>query len=134
MNDKVSPLLHGRKTNTPLDLTIQKLYFLFPLTDKHVEFLNTIIYKDDFFWINYWSLTHTLYGIFWGLMHRFVNKQFFSLRNFLGIHTAFEIWELWAGGYFTGLHPVTIQELLDVVMDTVFGVVGYYIGYNILTR
>lgn len=123
----VSPLLHGKETGTPLDLTIQKLYFLFPLSKKQVEFLNTIIYKDEYFWINYWSLTHTGFGMFWGLMNKLVHPKIFSLHNFVWFHTIFEIWELWAGGYLTGKQPLTIQELLDVLMDSLFGIFGYYI-------
>lgn len=120
-----SPLLHGQKTKTPLDLITERLFFVFPLNDKQIQFLNTIIYKDDLFWINYWSLTHTLFAMIWALIGKII--PVFNLKNYLIFHTTFELWELWAGGYLTGEHALTIQELVDGLMDTLFGIVGFYI-------
>ena len=31
---------------------------------------------------------------------------------------------MWAGGYFTGQHQLIIQEVIDGVMDTLFGLIG----------
>ena len=133
-----SPLLHGKITNTPLDLVTKRLYFVVPINNKTIDFLNTIIYKDNLFWINYWSLTHTLFGIFWGILGRLTKQiglatsSLFGIWGYLMIHTLFEIWELWAGGYFPHcLDPnkkfnFNINELIDVLMDTLFGLMGYW--------
>ena len=91
---KTSPLLHGQQTGTPLDAITNRLFFIWPLSENHVEWLNTTIYTDDLFWINYWSLTHMLYGFLWGLF--FYNYGFWvALFSFLVTHTIFEVWELW---------------------------------------
>ena len=124
---KPSPLLHGRRTGTPLDRTLEKLYFVFPISDAQAQHLNTVIYGDRLFWINYWSLTHAFFGFLWGLMS-FALPDLFSLGTYLVVHTMFELWELWAGGYLTGQEPLTVQELMDVLMDTLFGVAGFYLA------
>jgi len=42
-------------------------------------------------------------------------------------HTLFELWELWAGGYLTGETPLILPEIVDIIMDTVFGLLGIYL-------
>lgn len=121
-----TPLLHGSKTHTPLDLITENLYFIFPLNPDQVDFLNTIIYSDKYFHINYWSLTHLIFGIFWGIMHIFL-PNIFSILNYFLFHTIFEFWELYAGGYLTGEHPIIIPEIIDIIMDTLFGLIGILI-------
>lgn len=121
-----SPLLHGQVTKSPLDLVTERIFFIIPITARQVQFLNRIIYRDNLFWINYWSLTHTFFGLLWGLLHLFW-PRLFSIRNYIIVHTIFEIWELWAGGYFTGKHPLIIQEIVDLIMDTLFGLLGVYL-------
>lgn len=117
-----SPLLTGYKTNTPLDLITYNLYFLFPLTQEQVNTLNTVIYSDEYFHINYWSLTHLFGGIIWGILNYFYPK-IFSLTNYIILHTIFEIWELHS--IHLPLNELTIQEIIDIIMDTIFGVVGF---------
>ncbi len=127
---KPSPLLYGRETGTPLDLITERLFFVWPLSKRQIEWLNTVIYEDRLFLINYWSLTHTFFGFLWGLA--FPSP---SPLPFILFHTLFEIWELWAGGYLgSGSGTLTIQEMVDVVMDTLFGVAGFYIGRSIWSR
>jgi len=128
MNDP-SPLLHGRTVGTPLDNITNRLYFIFPLSKNAVEWLNTVIYKDDIFWINYWSLTHTLFGIFWGLLYKW--NPFFNLQNLIIFHTIFEIWEFWAGGYFSGTREIILPEIIDTLMDTLFAIGGFYLTFLI---
>jgi len=128
MSNKIteSPLIHGQMTQTPLDLVTERLFFLIPLTKEQVKWLNTVIYSDNLFWINYWSLTHTLVALFWGILH-VMWPDVFSIRNYLIAHTLFEIWELWAGGYLTGKQKLIIQEVVDIIMDTLFGLMGIYL-------
>ncbi len=116
-----SPLLHGQQTGTPLDLITERLYFIWPLTDEQVEWLNTVIYRDSLFHINYWSLTHTFFGFLWGMAG-------FPLFSFIVFHSLFELWELWAGGYLSGRYSFTSREIADVISDTLFGVIGYWLG------
>jgi len=119
-----SPLLRGYKTNTPLDLITYNLYFLFPMTQEHVDWLNKTIYKDNLFDINNWSLTHLGFGIIWGLFSK-LYPNIFTLKNLIIFHTIFEIWELWT------IHLIvdkfTIQELVDIIMDTIFAIIGFYL-------
>ena len=118
---KPSPLLHGYLTNTPLDWIIKFL------TPKQVAWLNTIIYRDQIFWINYWSLTHTIWGFIWGLMEIFTSSNMFNLKSLIIAHTLFEIWELWAGGYLWD-RSFNFPEMIDCVMDTLFTIPGYYLA------
>lgn len=122
-----SPLIHGQITKSALDQVTERLFFVWPLTEKQVEWLNTVLYKDDLFWINYWSFTHTLIGFFWGLLYLW-NPTIFSIRNYLISHTIFEFWEAWAGGYFSGIRKLTVPEIIDGVMDTFFGLAGVYLA------
>ena len=62
-----------------------------------------------------------VFGMIWGLLYRYVNKKWFSGRNYLIFHTLFEIWELYAIG-----GPLTIPEFVDIIMDTIFGYAGFY--------
>jgi len=121
-----SPLIHGQLTKSPLDMVTERLFFIWPLTQDQVKWLNTVIYRDNLFWINYWSLTHTLIGMFWGLLYLW-NPSVFSIKNYLIAHVLFELWEMWAGGYFTGEHQLIIQEVIDGVMDTLFGLAGVFL-------
>jgi len=121
-----SPLLHGRVTKSPLDLVTERLFFVVPLTMDQIQWLNTVIYHDRLFWINYWSLTHTFVALFWGVLH-LLWPDTFSIRRYLMAHTLFELWELWAGGYLTGETPLILPEIVDIIMDTVFGLLGIYL-------
>ncbi len=124
---ETSPLLYGQETKTALDLITKRLYFIWPLSKKQIEWLNTVIYKDQIFLINYWSFTHTFFGFLWGLAEVFWSKRVFSVTNYLIFHSLFELWELWAGGYLTGQRALNLAELVDVVMDTLFGVSWSYL-------
>lgn len=117
--------MHGQVTGTALDQITNKLYFVFPLRPKDVKFLNTVIYGDDLFWINYWSLTHFVFGLVWGLLGR-VWPDILTLRGLLLFHTIFEIWEFWASGYFSAKRQVILPELVDVAMDTLFALAGFW--------
>jgi hypothetical protein len=128
-----SPLLHGQKTDTALDLITERLYFVLPLTPRQIEWLNTVIYNRYPFWINYWSFTHLAWGVIWALLQRFtgsLGKQLFSFRNLMIFHALFEIWELWAGGYIGPgqIRRLNFAELVDISMDTLFTIFGYFIS------
>lgn len=129
---KSTPLLHGTKTETSLDLVTERFFFLIPLSKDWIEWLNTVIYKDNIFWINYWSLTHTLLGFLYGILNHF-NPKLFTFKMYLILHTVFEVWELWAGGYLTGQRKLIFQEVVDIVMDTLFGVLGFWL-FKILIK
>jgi len=132
MVQTATPLLHAIPTKTPLDLVTEKFFFIFPITPKQMEWLNTIIYKDSTFWINYWSLTHTLLGMIYGILSfKFPTK--FTIMRYIILHTIFEIWELWAAGYLTGIRQLVYQELVDIIMDTIFGLIGVYLIRFILS-
>lgn len=114
----VSPLLVGFPTDTPLD------YLLKPFTKEQIDFLNKDIYVDSTFHINNWSLLHLLSGLIWGLLYK--KHPFFNLLNFVILHSIFEFWEVWA------VHLVqecfTFKELVDIIMDTLFGIVGFILA------
>lgn len=125
MNNKIpeTPLLHAIPTKTPLDLVTERFFFFFPITKEQMEWLNTIIYRDEHFWINYWSLTHTFLGMIYGIF-RNLYPNIFTIKLYIILHTLFEIWELWAGGYLTGQQELIYQEVIDMIMDTLFGLAG----------
>src|SRR3990172_6085627 len=116
---KQSALLTGYRTGTPLDLITYRLYFLFPLSQSQVEWLNQPIYRDNLFEINNWSLTHTFFAWIWGLLNRYYNAKWFSLTNYLILHTLFEIWEVWA--IHIPVKELDGAEIVDIIMDTIFG-------------
>ena len=120
---KESPLLEGYSTGTQLDAITYRLFFIFPLTESQVQFLNTVIYKNDSIHINYWSLTHTLFGMIWGLFHLY-DKKWFSFRNYVIFHTLFEIWEVYAISKFENLN---LKEWNDILLDTIFGSIGFWL-------
>lgn len=49
------------------------------------------------------------------------------------IHTIFEFWELWGGGYIGINEPakygINFEEIVDIIMDTIFTTVGYLLFY-----
>jgi len=124
-----SPLLHGKITKTPLDLVTDRLYGLFPLNNKQIEYLNTIIYKDKFFWINYWSFTHFFLAFFAAYLN------ITSMKTYVILHITFELWELWSGGYITEIngtkHNIDIQEITDTLLDILIATIGFYLGESI---
>ena len=127
-----SPLIHGKINNTPLDNITQNLWFIFPLNKQQIKFLNTVIYKNKYIWINYWSLTHIVPAIIFGLIF---NKNEFNLKIliiYIILHTLFELWELYAGGYFSGKFKINIIEINDIIFDTLFAVLGFYISIYLL--
>lgn len=117
-----SPLIHGQITGTPGDIITTRLYFLVPLSKSQIDFLNTSIVYN----INLWSITHINWGILFGLLS-LKYPQVFNLVSLVVIHTLFEIWELWAFGYFDEV-PLDCREVLDVLFDTLFAVLGFYLG------
>lgn len=131
-----SPLLHGQETGTPLDSITERLFFVWPLDRDQIRWLNTVIYSDNLFHVNYWSLTHSLFGFLWGMISGLwqTGRDIFSLGNYLLFHTLFELWELWAGGYLDGTRLVDVRELADVVVDTIFGVAGFFLGRLLFFR
>ena len=125
-----SPLLHGKITNTPLDFVTTRLYFIFPLSYNAIQCLNTIVYRNDDLglWINYWSGTHILWGIIWGLAHIILSKSIFSVNNFVITHSIFELWALWAGGFLSNnAQKLNAPEILDTLLDTIFACLGMLI-------
>lgn len=141
MAGRESPLLHGQQTGTPLDRITNYLFFVWPITKQQVDWLNTPVYTRYPFWINYWSLTHVGWGMLWALLGWATGRpQLFGGWTLLVVHTLFELWELWAGGYLTGQpgksgqRALTFEELVDVAMDTVFAMVGFFIVRSLLTN
>ena len=66
--------------------------------------------------INGWSLTHLFYGLTW---------PYLLGEQALQYHTLFELFELVAGGFLI-TRPLTGEEILDVLLDTLFFVAGSY--------
>jgi hypothetical protein len=131
MTIRPTPLLHAEVTDTPLDLVSERFFFLIPLRKETIEWLNTVIYKNEHFWINYWSLTHTFIGILWGLAMK-LYPNVFTVWRYIIAHTLFEIWEAWAGGYLTGQRQLVYQEVIDALMDTIFGLLGILFVHMLL--
>ena len=129
----VTPLLHAIPSKTPLDLVTERFFFLIPLSKEQMEWLNTIIYQDEIFWINYWSLTHTFLGIVYGIFY-YLYPNIFTVNRYILLHTFFELWELWGGGYLTGEHQLIYQEIVDIIMDTIFGLTGLYLMNYLLQK
>lgn len=121
-----SPLLHGHQTGTGLDLITNRLFFIIPLTPQQIDFLNTPLFTPGPFYVNMWSLTHTLFGMIWGIAEKYL-PNIFSVQNFIIFHTIFELWELWTGGYLDGPRTLDFREVLDIMMDTLFGLLGIYL-------
>lgn len=133
-----SPLLHGQKTGTPLDLITERLYFIWPLSQSQIEWLNTPVtamgkWATTYpFWINYWSFTHVGWGVIWAALRALTGQtKLFSLTGLLIFHTVFEVWELWAGGYIMGgphRHRLDLAEWVDIIMDTIFSAMGFIVA------
>lgn len=128
----MTPLLHGQITDTPLDAITKRLFFVIPLSRNAIEWLNTIVYRNDDLgiWINYWSGTHVLWGILWGLAGQLFPSVFTAL-GLLIFHSLFELWELWAGGYFERRQLIR-AEVIDIFFDTVFAMIGFFITRLVL--
>lgn len=130
-----SPLIHGKIIKTPLDNITKNLWFIFPLNQKQINFLNTVIYKNRYIWINYWSLTHIIPAIVFGLIFNKAGNNKINKKNliiYLILHSLFEIWELYAGGYLSGKFKIDIMEINDIIFDTLFAILGFYISIYLL--
>jgi len=80
------------------------------------DFLNTIIVKDTWIVINYWSIVHFLVGIFLG-------RHIKNWKSALGILILYEIFE-WIL-YDKLFRP---EVIADIVWDIIFAMVGYIIA------
>jgi hypothetical protein len=118
---QTKPILVGTPSESPGDIIRKKLYFLFPLTDPQIDFLNGLLIKNTEPPINYWSLTHLM----WGVAARLSGM---GLTSTFLIHTIFEVWEALAFGYFI-IRPFDSVEAMDSVLDTIFAVIGYVWTY-----
>ena len=113
-----SPLLRGGDTDTQLDRVTR---FLF--SDTAIDFLNKDVYKP--LQMNNWSFFHVAWGVVWGLANVSSSSSLFSLLNLVLVHSAFEAWEVWAGGYLDGTHKLDFREWTDIVVDTALSVLGF---------
>lgn len=78
--------------------------------------LETYIIGNDtsLFYITLWSFMHMLSGF----LFRFINN---SLVNYIIVHTVWEIWQIYIGM----THVDTLRGKIDVVVDTVMGIIGF---------
>lgn len=78
-------------------------------------------------------MTHLMWGILWGIASWVLSKYTFTPINLLIVHTVFEIWELWAGGYLdNGGERLNTPEILDTILDTIFALIGLFVFGAIL--
>ncbi len=120
-----SPLITGKLEQTPLDMVTERLLFTLPLNAEQIQWLNTPIWAGEKVHINYWTLTHFFFGMVSGILYYQTRWKIFSLPAYFIQHALFELWELWAGGYLDGRHPLTVMEVNDILIDTLFGLLGF---------
>ena len=51
---------------------------------------------------------------------------FVTLLGYVGLHTAWELWQV-----YIGMTPLTLRGGIDVVVDTLMGVLGYSLASKI---
>ncbi len=86
-----------------------------------VKFLDTYILGDkhSLLYLNYWHINHFLSGLLFGLFQA-------SFLLYFVLHT---LWELWQLGI--GMTPRSLRGFLDILMDTLVGLLGWYIGLRL---
>lgn len=88
--------------------------FIIPL--YVVAFLNTVLYRNTFILINYWSFVHLIAGIVFYLI--FPKR----LKLWIWLNLVFEVVEyiLALGG-----NPLFVEETIDIILDVVWGIIGF---------
>ena len=93
-----------------------------------VKFLHQYILGDDksLYYINLWHGMHFLSGVLFGFFSvyfKFTRPYFY----YLIYHTVWEIWQV-----YIGMTILDLRGKIDMVNDTVFGLLGVYITVNLL--
>ena len=102
---------------TPLDKLVDSI-----IPRDVVLFLNQTLYRSEWIIINYWTFVHITSGIIFYFLkpQKYNYKQWFWI--YLIVHIAFEIVEfiLALGG-----NPLFVEELIDIIWDILFGLIGF---------
>lgn len=81
--------------------------------------LETYLIGNDksIFYLSLWSFMHMLSGV----LYSFVDRSYW---NYFLLHTIWELWQLYIG--MTPIH--TLRGSVDIVTDTVMGLLGVWVG------
>lgn len=91
------------------------------LPRKYVDMLDTYIINTPLFYLNVWSFLHLLSGV----VFRLVFPKLSVLAYVIG-HSLWELWQI-----YIGMTPLTLRGGIDVVVDTLMGVLGYSLASKI---
>ena len=91
-----------------------------------VLFLNQVLYRSAFIIVNYWSFVHILSGILFYFLKpkKYKIKEWFLI--WIAVNIGFEIVEyiLALGG-----NPLFVEEVIDIVWDVLWGLIGFGVIY-----
>lgn len=98
------------------------------LPPKYVNLLDTYIVGTDtsVFYINYWTFLHFLSGVF--LVWLTPYPDHYALQ-FVIVHTIWEMWQI-----AIGMTPMNLRGFLDILMDTIAGMVGVYVTLHFVRQ
>ena len=105
------------------------------LTENWKKFLETPIIgtHNDSFYITYWSILHFISGIIFVLIFKYFNIQYNIYLTGLIIHSLWELWQVIIGMS----HPWKLKghnNLVDIIVDTLFFMIGVYISKIIFAK
>jgi hypothetical protein len=99
-----------------------------PETVKNILGTDLIGTSKKTFYVSGWSIVHLINGIIIGYIYLYFkgDPRFYTFKLFL-IHTIWEIWQMLIG--MSNPYNLTGRSnLIDTIMDTIFFMVGAYIG------
>ncbi|MBU1027941.1 MAG: hypothetical protein KKF48_02750 [Nanoarchaeota archaeon] len=88
------------------------------------DFLNIIIFQNSFFFLNFWSVVHLLFGV--GIMYILIKKE--VRCKFLFLFSLFSLWELFEFFMIGMGSSLFLREFsIDVFYDIVYGMLGGFV-------
>ena len=89
---------------------------------KVKKFLETVVIGsyEGCFYISVWTLMHMISGI---ILYRIVGNKL-SLMEYIGIHTVWEVWQIYIGMSNGHKRICGRNGLVDTIMDTLFYIIG----------
>lgn len=96
-----------------------------------VDYLNTYIVgnENSLYYLNYWHINHLLSGVFFAIVHLTLYKFYSPFLTYLLLHTIWEIWQI-----FIGMTALDLRSFIDILNDTFFGSIGYFIVILLFTK
>ena len=94
-----------------------------------VEFLNIILFKNEFIVFNYWSIAHVIFGVIVMLLiFKFSRKSNEKLWILFFVLVLWEIFEM--AFWMNGSTFFRQEPIIDITWDLILGFVGGLIVYK----